>query len=172
MDFKTFMNQYESHYQITNLRLKQEMTFREISELFHVSITRVRQKYRRFLWALLRFYCLYIVKTTNDSNFKNHMEEVLDFYHIPLYTIAYLETTYKEILDICRDGFPPVVAIHFPAFRELSPSMESKLMSQVVHARDTDKKDFRTIGQDLDLTREKAISLYDHYYFKHPLKKQ
>ena len=56
MDFKTFMNQYDSHYQINNLRLKQEMTFREISELFHVSITRVRQKYRRFLWALLRFY--------------------------------------------------------------------------------------------------------------------
>ena len=52
--------------------------------------------------------------------------------------------------------------------------METKLMSQVVYARDTDKKDFRTIGQDLDLTgtREKSISLYDHYYFKHPLKKQ
>ena len=171
MGFKTFMAQYESHYQITTLRLKQEMTYREISELFHVSITRIRQKYRRFLWALLRFYCLYIVKITKDNNFKNHMEEVLDFYHIPLYTIAYLETTYKEILDIFRDGFPLVAAIRFPAFRKISPSMENRLMSQVVHARDTDKKDFRTIGQDLDLTREKVISLYDHYYSKHPLKK-
>lgn len=29
-------------------------------------------------------------------------------------------------------------------------------MSQVVHARDTDKKDFRTIVQDLDLVHPKS----------------
>ena len=160
MEFQELLTRYVSHYQITKLRVEQGKTFREIAELYQVSNTRIRQKYRRFLWALLRIYVKYLIENMEDDGFEKHLNDVLNFYDEPLYSIAYLESAYKEILDDCRKGVPPVVTVQFPAFREISPDMRRKLERQIVAARDTDKKKFSEIGREMGLTKEKTESLY------------
>lgn len=160
MEFQELITRYASHYQITKLRVQQGKTYREIAELFQVSNTRVRQKYRRFIRELFRVYVRYLLENTEDADFKRHMNAVLDFYEEPLYSIAYLETAYKDILDECRKGVPPIIMIQFTAFREISPAMKKKLERQIVAAMDTDKKEFRAIGRELGLTKEKAEKLY------------
>lgn len=160
MEFQELITRYASHYQIVKLRVQQGKTYREIAELFQVSITRIRQKYRRFIWELLRAYVRYLIENTEDADFKRHMNAVLDFYEEPLYSIAYLETAYKDILDEYRKGAPPIITVQFPAFREISLAMKKKLERQIVAARDTDKKEFRAIGRELGLTKEKVEKLY------------
>lgn len=160
MEFQELLTRYASHYQITKLRVEQGKTFREIAELYQVSNTRVRQKYRRFLWALLRIYVKYLIENMEDDGFERHLNDVLNFYDEPLYSIAYLESVYKDILDECRKGMPPVITVQFPAFREISLDMRRKLEMQIVSARDTDKKKFSEIGRELELTKEKTKSLY------------
>lgn len=160
MEFRELLTRYASHYQITKLRVQQGKTFREIAELYQVSNTRVRQKYRRFLWALLRIYAKYLIENMGDDGFERHLNDVLDFYDEPLYSIAYLESVYKEILGDCRKGAPPVITVQFPAFREISPNMKGKLERRIVAARDRDKKKFSEIGRELGLTKEKTESLY------------
>lgn len=160
MEFQELLTRYASHYQITKLRVEQGKTFREIAELYQVSNTRVRQKYRRFLWALLRIYAKYLIENMEDDGFEKHLNDVLNFYDEPLYSIAYLESVYKEILDDCRKGVPPVITVQFPAFREISPDMKRKLEREIVAAKDMDKKKFSEIGRELELTKEKTESLY------------
>lgn len=160
MEFQELLARYASHYQITKLRVEQGKTFREIAELYQVSNTRVRQKYRRFLWALLRIYVKYLIENIGDDGFERHLNDVLNFYDEPLYSIAYLESVYKDILDDCRKGVPPVITVQFPAFREISPDMKRELERQIVAARDMDKKKFSEIGRELGLTKEKTESLY------------
>ncbi len=160
MEFQELLTRYASHYQITKLRVQQGKTFREIAELYQVSNTRVRQKYRRFLWALLRIYVKYLIENMEDDGFEKHLNDVLNFYDEPLYSIAYLESAYKDILDECRKGMPPVITVQFPAFREISPDMRKKLERQIVAARDMDQKKFSEFGRELELTKEKTESLY------------
>lgn len=160
MEFQELLTRYASHYQITKLRVEQGKTFREIAELYQVSNTRVRQKYRRFLWALLRIYVKYLIENMEDDSLERHLNDVLNFYDEPLYSIAYLESVYKDILDECRKGVPPVITVQFPAFREISPDMRRKLERQIVVARDVDKRKFSEIGREMGLTKEKTESLY------------
>lgn len=160
MEFQELLTRYASHYQITKLRVQQGKTFREIAELYQVSNTRVRQKYRRFLWALLRIYVKYLIENMEDDGFEKHLNDVLNFYDEPLYSIAYLESVYKDILDDCRKGESPVITVQFPAFREITPDIKRKLERLIVVARDIDKKKFSEIGRELGLTKEKTESLY------------
>lgn len=163
MEFQELLTRYASHCRITKLRVQQGKTFREIAEMYQVSNTRVRQKYRRFLWALLRIYVTYLIENMEDDGFERHLNDVLDFYDEQLYSIAYLESAYKEILNDCQKGAPPVITVQFPDFRESSPDMKGKLEKRIVAARDRDKKKFSEIGRELGLTKEKTESLYWRY---------
>lgn len=160
MEFQELITRYASHYQITKWRVQQGKTYREIAKQSQLSISCVRRKYRCFLWKLFKFYARYLAEEIEDVGFKSHINDVICFYSEPLYGIAYLEQVYADILEKCRNGMPPVVTVQFPAFREISPSMEKKVELQIVEKRDIYKKGFNKIARELGLTQEKVYELY------------
>lgn len=156
MEFQELMTQYDKHYQIVKLRVEQGKTYREISEIYHISNARAVQKYRLFLRRLSEAYVKYITEKTEDANFQSHIKDVRDFYWNNLYVIAYLEEKYKDILYDYRRGEPPIFAIKIPKFRKISSSTKKKIEM----AKDIEKKTFIRIAQELDLTKEKVEKIY------------
>lgn len=156
MEFQELMTQYNKHYQIVILRVEQGKTYREISEIFHISTSRAMQKYRLFLRRISEAYIKYITEKTEDTDFQSHIKDVGNFYFNNLYMIAYLEKTYKDVLYDYRKGEPPIFTIKVPKFRKISLSMKKK----VKMARDIEKKTFFKIAEELDLTKEKVERLY------------
>lgn len=156
MEFQELMIQYDKHYQIVRLRVEQGKTYREISEIYHISNARAVQKYRLFLRKLAEAYIKYITEKTEDADFQSHIEDVGNFYWNNLYVIAYLEEKYKDILYDYRKGEQPIFKIKIPKFRKISSSMKRKIKL----ARDIEKKTFFSIAKDLDLTKEKVEKIY------------
>ena len=96
-------------------------------------------------------------------------DEIYDYYESKVLAIAHLEKTYPEHLSILRNGMPHIILkdnIYIPPFRELTEEEISEFEKYIVNAKEHDKKTFLEAGKALNISKEKAKSIYQSYYLK------
>lgn len=165
MDFEQFIKKYNVHYTFITLRYQQKKTYKEIADQFHQTPSCVREKCHIFLHSLFLLYIKYLISVDVILN----EWKISDFYQSAALSVAYLESTYKEYLNIFRHGAPSVIPenhITIPTFRKITKEELLILEQQILVAREQQKRTYSDIGKELDLSGEKVKCIYSMYYHK------
>ena len=155
-------------YEIMILRDQYENTYTDIGNEYEISTERVKQLYSRIKLKQINLYIKHIAAVTEKSEreIRKDYYDLLNFYQSRTCVCAYLEEKYKDILTKYRcgePGMPEKFLKALPPYREdLSPGITDK----IIKMKEEEKKTFIEIGKELDLTREKARDLYEHFYHK------
>ena len=163
MTYTEFIKNHKTHYEIVKLK-QQGKTYKEIAYDTNLSAGRVIQKYYQFLYKLNKCYCCYL----NSIKIEINLYDIMNFYENPALSAAYLEENYQAYLNTFRVGEPVMFGYYkdFPDYRKLSDAQILTLEKQILEAKECQNKNFTVIGKELDLSKEKAKCIYDHYYRK------
>lgn len=168
MDFEKFLMTNKVSYEIVRLRNQQKKTYADISHQLKLSVSRINQKYRKFSFDLLNFYIHYLKSISIVVN----KWEIYNFYECADLSVAYLELTYKEYLDLLRQNVPPIFlesCTNFLPYRELTEEDILELEQKILKAKMDKRRSFADMGSQLGLTRKKTKQIYDSYYHKKTL---
>lgn len=161
MDYLELIKKFEVDYEI--VRLKHEKnSYAEIANHLNINKKRIGQRYNKFVVKLFKSYFIYL----RSIGIKINSSDIWEFFYSWEIATAYLEQTYEEPLRLYRYGAPPLMIgfCNVPPYRQLTDKQIRNLEKKIVKARDTQKKTFTIIGNELNLTREKTKRLYELYY--------
>lgn len=165
VEFEKLIEKQRKNYSIVILKNQQEKTFKEIAKQLNVSVSCVKQRHNDFLYDLYNLYIEYL----NSKQIELECREIYKFYKTICLSIAYLEKEYKGYLDLFRNGEPPIILQSYtdiPPFRKLTKEKNLELEKRILKAREQQKRTFSDIGKEYGLSKEKAKSIYDLYYYK------
>lgn len=154
-------------YEVMLLRDLYAKSFPDIAKEYGLSLQTTIQYYYYAKIKQARLYIrhLSIVHGYDKTKFFHDMfVEAEHCYEDWQYAVAYLEKSYKTILDEYRDGEPGMPADFLAKLPPLRKKWGPKMMLKIVTLREVEKKTFIEIGRKLNITRYKAEKLYDHYY--------
>lgn len=164
MNYEEFIEKYAENRKIVMLK-HQKNTYKAIAKLLNISSQRVRQRYFDFCYKLYRCYCFHLESIQIEID----RSDILTFYNSIQMAIAYLEKTYKESLNVFRQGEPPIMFGYyktFPTYRRLTDKQLLNLEKRIVDAKINQNKIYGEIGRELKLTNEKVKHIFDFYYHK------
>ena len=165
MVFEKLIEKHKIGYEIACLRYQKNKRYKEIARQFNLSDYNVREKHKKFLYDVLDFY----IKSLKKMHIEIDKWELYDFYYSFFLTVAYLEKTYSAHLQFLRHGKPPIIPenhVEFPPFRTLTEENILEYEKYILEAIEQHKKKYSDIGQELDLSKEKVVHIYNNYYHK------
>lgn len=164
MRYNEFIKNNKKNIEIVMLR-HQGKTFKEISNHFNLSASRIRERYQTFIYNLYLCYNHYLTSIEIEINIHN----ILHFYESVSISVAYLEKTFEEHLNSFRNGAPPIVfgyCKEFPSYRILTEQQICYLEKKIIEEKIQKNKKEADIAKELDLTKEKVSSIYNYYIHK------
>lgn len=164
MTYKEFIKKHEKDYEVLKLKEQKGMPYKEIASLYQVSSVQIRTRYQKVKLKQFLLYSDYLTQIT-QSDWAKKKQDICDFYLDHTQIVAYLEYgEYADILTAFRGGEPPTKVDCVIPYRYLDDTLKSQLQTKIVKARDIDKKTFKVIAKELQLTATKTSHLYQSYY--------
>lgn len=165
MIFQELMKVDSLQYQILEMRMKYNMSYHEIAKKLNKSHILIRKQYRMICACIFKSYSQYLQElgVLKDTTY------LMDFYKSYPHAIAYLENNYADILSSYRSGTPSLFSdtiVNLPVYRILSKDQMATLENRIIHAREKEKKSFISIGNEYNITRNKAKHIYESYYHR------
>lgn len=164
MTYKEFIEKHKVSYCIFRLH-KQGKAYKELSQQFNLSVTRLTQRNRTFLYSVAKFYYQQLKQSKLEPL---SFCELYDYYANPELLVAYYEKTYKQELDVLRHGESPLLlnSVDLPKFRKLSEKEILQLEIMIFKAIKNQHKKYRDIAKELKISKEKAQWIYHNYMNK------
>lgn len=168
MTYKEFIEKHKVSYFIFKQH-KIGKAYKELSQQFNLSVTRLTQRNRTFLYSVAKFYYQQLKQSKLEPPTPH---ELYDFYSKPELLVAYYEKTYKQELDILRHGESPLISncIDLPKFRKLSEKEILQFEIIIVKAIKNQHKKYMDIAKELKISKEKAQWIYHKHMNKKVIK--
>lgn len=144
-------------------------SFSAIAKECGISAIRTVQLYDRMKMRQIRLYSRHIsIAPRYESTAKIGREYLAayDFYQGLPYACAYLEKTYRDILEAYRAGEPGMPRPFLDALPPLRQGLTQEEVSRVVEMRETEKAPYAAIAKELSITPEMARYTYDLFYHR------
>lgn len=161
------LKENQRDYEILMLRDQYGNPFSAIAESCGISAIRTVQLYSRMKLRQLHLYSQHIsIALGYESTAKIDREyhDAYDFYQGLPYACAYLEKTYRDILDAYRAGEPGMPRHFLEALPPLRQGLTQEEISRVVEMREVEKAPYAVIGKELSITPEMARHTYSYFY--------
>lgn len=169
VNFMRYLDYFpDKHYQVLQLVEQQDKSYKDISKILSLSKSRIAQIYREAKKMQLKAYISHINEASeNKIDYKEIYKFIMLSYGHIKYGGTYLEKEYYTILHEFRNGEPgsEYFIKDLPMIIDDCESNDDVLL-QIVLMKEKDKMSFKEIGNRLNLTKEKASHLYEHYYHR------
>lgn len=165
MEYENLIEKHKIGYKISYLKYREGLGYKEIAQKFNFSYYSARERHKKFLYDLLDFY----IEGLKDMHIEVNKWELFDFYQSVFLIIAYLEKTYSTFLRFLRNNHPPIIPenyVYFPLYRKITEEKILEYEKYILEAVEQQKRKYADIGQELELSKEKTLNIYDNYYHK------
>lgn len=155
-------------YEIMLLRDQKNNTITDIAKKIGLSDTRALKIYNSLKCKQSRLYINHIsvvLGYDNTAAVKKIYDKAYDCYQGEAYACAYLEKEYKNILKEYRNGEPGMPEAFIQSMPPLKCSLTEEEVHRIIEMHEAEKASFAKIGKTLHITKEKAKSAYNRYYF-------
>lgn len=166
------LKQDKRAYEIMLLHDQYGNAFSEIAKVYEISAERTFQIYHKIKCRQLRLYIRHIAIALGHETLaptEQFYRTAYDFYWDKLYTCAYMEQKYRDILTEYRAGEPGMPEWFTKTLPPFQKTLSPKTVASVVEMREKKHASFQEIADALRLTRAKAKRIYDLFYHKQVL---
>lgn len=146
-----------------------DKTFTDIAIEYEIPVIAAKQIYYSIKKKQMHLYIhhLSLVNGHEDvRHFREWYETVFECYQDDTYAVAYLEKKYKAILTEYRTGEPGMPQHFIESIPPFKPEFGEKLLKRLIEMRETEKKSYLEIGNELQITPFKARYEYELFYHK------
>ena len=145
----------------------QSKNYSEIAIQYKISPQFVRALYIRISLKKLLYYIKHLSKAygyQDQKLFRRLYESLFECYANNRYVIAFFEKNFRKTLDEYRAGEPGMAREFILNLPPYVKKWNKNTILSIVEMREDQKKTYEQIGKQLNITKEKAQQLYEHYY--------